>query len=311
MIILRQKAFTRAEREALKQLYKVTSGFRRLPNGITSLEDAKASKGLAIKLNEGNQSLVVTDAERQALNNLGLSKWSNGLLEKVHRKYNNGKLLDRTQKIKGNVKVISPEQLERNKRKLEGLNKPTLTTQVTGLPNSEEAIRYIEGRKRPDTYVLEAHPLSPSPASAWETSTDIRKRIKTLENLETNTGIAVTRNNVDKARKFKEGERNGLIVTKKDFPEVATVHELSHNLNAKYIPNYDNYDSASIRLVNPKYGSIMRNVGEIAEENLASSRTLRILRKRGNPDKNKQYLDNSINSYLNTAKKDSWEIKGS
>ena len=268
-------------------------------------------KGLAIKLNEGNQSLVVTDAERQALNNLGLSKWSNGLLEKVHRKYNDGQLLNRTQKIKGAVRVISPEQLKRNKRKLEGLNKLTPVTPVTGLPNSEEAIRYIEGRKRPDTYILEAHPLSPSPAAAWETSKDPTVRKESLGKLETGAGIAITESNKDKARKFRKGVRNGLIVTKKDFPEVATVHELSHNLNAKYIPNYDNYDSAPIRLVNPKYGSIMRNVGEIAEENLASSRTLRLLRKRGNLDKNKQYLDNSINSYLNTAKKDAWEIKGS
>ena len=53
MIILRQKAFTRAEREALKQLYKVTNGFRQFPGGITSLEDAQALKKLAIKLNEG------------------------------------------------------------------------------------------------------------------------------------------------------------------------------------------------------------------------------------------------------------------
>ena len=62
--------------------------------------------------------------------------------------------------------------------------------------------------------------------------------------------------------------------------------------------------------MNPTYGSIMRSIGNIAEENLASSRTLRLLRKRGNQNKNKQYLDSNINSYLSTAKKEAWKIKG-
>ena len=170
-----------AEKEAIKQLYRVTGGFRRLPNGITNLDDAKALKGLAIKLNEGSQELVVTNAEKQALNNLGLSKWSNGLLERVHKKYNDGRLLDRTQRIKGAVKVISPEQLERNRRKLKGINKTATPTPITGLSNSEEVIKYIEGRKRPDTYILEAHPQSSSPSAVWEPSINIEKRTNTLK----------------------------------------------------------------------------------------------------------------------------------
>ena len=50
MVILRQKAFNRAEKEALKQIYRKTGGLRNLPNGVTNLEDAKALKDLAIQL---------------------------------------------------------------------------------------------------------------------------------------------------------------------------------------------------------------------------------------------------------------------
>lgn len=51
MKILRQKVFTRAEREALRQIYRKTGGLRNLPNGVTSLEDAKALKkiGYSVK----------------------------------------------------------------------------------------------------------------------------------------------------------------------------------------------------------------------------------------------------------------------
>ena len=56
MIILRKKAFTRAESEAINQLYKVTKGYRRFPGGVSkNVEDAKSLKMLAIELNKGNQ----------------------------------------------------------------------------------------------------------------------------------------------------------------------------------------------------------------------------------------------------------------
>lgn len=103
MIILRQKAFTRAEREALRQLYLVSRGIRRLPGGVTNLEDAKALKELAIKLNEGNPNQNISSPSiRKALDNLGLTKLTDNELNHLNRKYNNQATYNRLIRINPN-----------------------------------------------------------------------------------------------------------------------------------------------------------------------------------------------------------------
>ena len=104
MIILRQKIFTRAEREAIKQIWRKTNGLKRLPNGITNVEDARALKDLSARLNKGG-SVEFTPEIRTALDNMGLTKITPELMTKLNQKYSNINARMRFNQIYRNDKI--------------------------------------------------------------------------------------------------------------------------------------------------------------------------------------------------------------
>jgi hypothetical protein len=97
----------------------------------------------------------------------------------------------------------------------------------------------------------------------------------------------------DARRLFEKGKNNRLIVTNRAFPEESTLHEISHTTNTVTIPNSNNYNPNISKVINPYYKLVASRVGEVAEENLASARTLHILKKN-----NKNLLDDSLNTYV-------------
>lgn len=190
MIILRQKIFTRAEREAIKQLYKVTKGYRRFPGGVSkNLEDAKALKMLAIELNKGNQMspTIIQDNPgiRGALNRIGLTKIDDKVLSGLNRKYNNKELLERAQRsskpiteqefnqIRGEFDLLSSKAND-NRKRLDQVNNQLL---VPG--QSRSIMRFI--RKKTDNAVFESAKPRTTPESVlFDGSATGAKKMKNI-----------------------------------------------------------------------------------------------------------------------------------
>jgi len=293
MIILRQKAFTRTEREALKQLYKVTGGFRRFPGGVTNLEDARALKELAIKINEGKVGNQISGPGiRTALNGLGLTKLTDKELQHINDKYNNQGLIRRAGKIYpgrtikpkfGNEPSIEPASL-------------LMSTKNPSLP----LMRF--SRKKLGASVIETKPIDS------KTGKTVTPRATVAENNspeEINSGLGLLndiemtgakRYGKDAKKLFEKGKNNRLLVTNRAFPEESTLHEISHTTNTVTIPNSNNYDPNISKVINPYYKVVVSKVGEVAEENLASARTLHTLKKKTGI--NKKLLDDSLNTYV-------------
>lgn len=306
MIILRQKAFTRAEREALKQLYLVSRGIRRFPGGVTNLEDAKALKELAIKLNEGNPNQnIASPSIRKALDNLGLTRLTDKELNHLNQKYNNPATYNRLIRINPNLS---------GNKKLEDILKKTVSEDKANNIVEQEAahkallqekepvtnqniIRFI--RKHPGNSVVEvkSEPLSiylPNKKEVSPALSDIMKD-KSVK-LVNPSGINGKQMKLLRKHKLKKG----LILTNKKYPPFYTLHEKAHNINTKTIPNSDNYMNS--KAIVPVYRKVVSSVGEVAEENLASSRALNIMKNQSTAPASKSVADKYLNSYVIGAK---------
>lgn len=127
MIILRQKEYTRAEREALKELLLKTRGFQRLPNGARmNARDVARFNKLAgdVQLwakNGRKPKGVDLENARTFLEHADLGK-SSKELERIAKKYSNKRALARWQRLKQrhsefDIPGISSKQLKKlNKR---------------------------------------------------------------------------------------------------------------------------------------------------------------------------------------------------
>ena len=105
MIILRQKTYTRAEREALKELLLKTRGFQRLPNGakMTARDVARFDKlagDVLLWAKKGHKPKGVDfESARTFLEHANLGK-SSEELERIAKKYSNKRALARWQRLK-------------------------------------------------------------------------------------------------------------------------------------------------------------------------------------------------------------------
>ena len=293
MIILRQKTFTRAEKEAIKQLYKVTGGFRKFPGGVTSLEDAEALKELAIKMNEGKVGNQVTGIDiRRALNKLGLTKLTDKELQHINDKYNNQALIGRAKKIYPN-RTIEPKFK----------NEPNIVSDSLPLSSQNPSLPLMRfSRKKLGASVIETKPIDPVtkrvviPGATVAENNSPKEINSGLILLNGIKGTGAGGYGKDARRLFEKGKNNRLIVTNRAYPEESTLHEISHTTNTVTIPNSNNYDPSISKIINPYYKVVAGKVGEVAEENLANARTLHILRRKTGV--NKKLLDDSLNTYV-------------
>ena len=310
MIILRQKTFTRAEREAINQLYKVTKGYRRFPGGVSkNVEDAKSLKKLAIELNKGNQMspTIIQDNPgiRKALDRVGLTKIDDKVLSGLNRKYNNKELLDRAQRtskpiteqefnqIKGDFDLLL-SKVKDNRKRLDQVN-----NQLIVPSQSRSIMRFL--RKKTDNAVFESAKPGTNPSAVlFDGSATSAKKAKNIFKRKSIPGMRMEKTN-PQLREIKLKKKKGAILVSSDRPTSTVLHEYYHNVNGKTIPNYENYENSPI--ISPVYKSVMRGVGEAAEENLASSRVLRTMRNNITPLE-RESMNRALNSYVGNGRLD-------
>jgi len=220
MIIIRQKLFTKAEREALTQIYRKTRGLRNLPNGVTSYKDARALKDLAIRLNNGEIITEISPEIQTALNNLGFTKVTPKLLERITRKYNNPELAKRFQSFREKrlhrlaVEGKFPNPQGGAMRSLTSLSKenPPATIQ-SGKPSKEskQLTRFL--RKKTGTIVVPV----PNPSEAYSNTVS-------LDNIP--EGLTPKQ-----VKAIKSGKANRIVGLSSDTPEEVILHEAGHNLS--------------------------------------------------------------------------------
>jgi hypothetical protein len=317
MIVLRQKAFNRAEKEALKQIYRKTGGLRNLPNGVTNLEDAKALKDLAIQLNSGKTVNLTPDAQK-ALNNMGLTKVTPELLNRVVQKYNNPELNNRFDSI----------------RKIRIRNHIKDTGEMPELQKS--AVRVMENMKK-DPRVSEEY-ITPTSPDSKNIIRFLRKKTGTVV-VPSNNGsysrLIVNPNNIPEGltqrqiKGIKSGKITRLIGLKENAPEEVILHEAGHNISRSTIPGSSDYglnnslkyynpntgnfltdtaeklvadESASLIKGNGNYKRLVADIGNVAEENLASAYSLDKLKNSPNFALRKKNLDNALGTYVRDLK---------
>lgn len=317
MIILRQKIFTRAEKEALRQIYRKTGGLRNLPNGVTNLEDAKALKDLAIQLNSGSKTVNLTPEIRRALDNMGLTKITPELLNRVAQKYNNPELNNRFNSI----------------RKTRIMNHIKNTGEMPEFQKS--AVRVMENMKKdpiiPEEYITPASPDSKNIIRF------LRKKTETIVVPSNNGSYSrlVNPNNIPEGltqrqiKGIKSGKITRIIGLKENAPEEVILHEAGHNISRSTIPNSNDYrlnnsykyynpntgdslmdtaeklvadKSASLIKGNGNYKNLVADIGNVAEENLASAYSLDKLKNSPNIALRKKNLDNALGTYVRDLK---------
>ena len=95
------KRFTRGEKEAFKEIYKATGGFRHLPQGGGARDVLRFNKFATDlrQLAEGNSKAFDRENAKGLLNNVGLTK-SAGQVDKLVDKYTNKRALARLRRMK-------------------------------------------------------------------------------------------------------------------------------------------------------------------------------------------------------------------
>jgi hypothetical protein len=314
----RQKAFNRAEKEALKQIYRKTGGLRNLPNGVTNLEDARALKDLAIQLNSGSKTVKLTPAAQEALNNMGFTKVTPELLNRVTQKYNNPELSKRFDSIR-KIRIMNhikntgemPEPQKSAVRVLKNMEKDPKVSEeyiTPTSPDSKNIIRFL--RKKTGTAVVPSNDGSYS------------RLIVNPDNIPE----GLTQRQI---KGIKSGKITRLIGLKENAPEEIILHEAGHNMSRSTIPGSNDYrlnnsfkyhspntgdplmdtaeklvadENASLIKGNGNYKDLVADIGNVAEENLASAYSLDKLKNSPNFALRKKNLDNALGTYVRDLK---------
>lgn len=324
MILLRDKNFTRAEKEMLKQAYRVTGGFRRLPGkGITSVEDAEALARLNndftrryLSLSPG--TVTITPEARAALDRLGLTKVDEKTLNRMLVKYhglngdaiervnnirkirlsNNQPLLDRTMK---KLKRRNDEAYNYRDKVVKELGSNHLYLSETKEESSEPIARFMRKKlgvlpyrypnnKVGGKYIFNASKL---------TEEEINKLLQSQ--------LDEKRSNAQNINNLIRSCRNSgpMLVVNPSSKQVIALHEWGHRMNRKKgLGNTKlEFDPKNPR-VSRHFISSLNNIGQIAEENMASARALEVLRNQGQKEQDlgRIGLNKALETYLGTSK---------
>ena len=305
MIVLRQKAFNRAEKEAIRQIWRKTNGLKQLPNGITSVEDAKALKHLSAQLNKG-EAVEFTPEIRTALNNMGLTKITPELMTRLNQKYSNIASRMRFNQIyrKDNIPLDDIDWKE-----AAPLSENSWTV------GGRVAQRHVtENNKIIDDSIL----WGDYPSHEGNKFTRFyRKKLggTVIETKDPNDGYSVSSKrggsilrilpedaartplNIKRMNTYIKRGNSDLIGVGRYSPPEKVLHEINHNRSGAEFPRVP----INTRLMK-KYRKALDRFDTIAEENMASAYTLNDLRNQPNLPYARKVLNNNINTYVVSSK---------
>lgn len=311
MIILRQKAFTRADNRIIKQLYRVTKGFKSMPNGVTNLEDAKAledlSKWLSTK-NSGTKNIISERPDiKKALDNLGLTTLTEGnQLERVKNKFYNDEVAKRANRIYRRGYPVSDQQMDKLNNRYGVLANDFKQNRHDSLKTFKNLVYDENGNfERRQSLPLMRFARKKLGLSVVQPHGEDLKKLDAYTNrgnyLSVNELLSAAdmNNPAEKAQvmRFLNGNTNGYLVTHGNYPKAITLHELSHDaINREGVHGKDL--ASRNTAVNPVHKSIINSVGEVINENQASARALNIMKNDPSLEKSKEHLDKALNSYV-------------
>lgn len=293
---IKSKIFTRAEKELMKQVWRKTRGLRELPGGVTNLEDAKALKNLSKQLSSDGP-VEITPEIRKALDNLGLTKATERIINKMKSKYENKAAINRLRKIQepelekkirteglyDYFKKTSDKDLKRTKQtiRLEGQVEDEYDSLVSNCQVDPSLSRFY--RKKLNGTVLKAD--NPDSALAMFKSGSENLTMEDLKrDLERFTPEAkrVTKKDLENFNK------NGhLIHISNDTPRGSVLHEIGH------IKSRKEFGRPAVE----GKGNPLKGIVTVAEENMASANALHVLRNQRGVEKDKELLDKALSSY--------------
>ena len=327
-LYLGQKIFTRADNKIIKQLYRVTNGFKSMPNGVTSLEDAKALKDLSHWLsikNHNTKNIILERPDiKKALDNLGLTTLTEGnQLERIKHKFYNDEVAKRADQIYRNGYQVSDQQMDKLNNRYGVLAHAFDNNKKDCIKSFKNLVYDKEGNfvKR-DSLPLMRFARKKLGLSVIQPHGDNLKKLDAFTNRSNgggNFGIisdAIDATNFDvpaeKAQLMRllRGKTNGYVVTHRNYPKAITLHELSHdaiNREPVRVKELAFRNSA----INPVHHDIIKRIGEITDENLASAKALNVIKNDPSLEKSKKLLDNSLNTYFPTGIRSIMENIGS
>ncbi len=276
---------------------------------------------LAIRLNNGE---IITEVYPQKfkllLIILGFTRVTPKLLERITRKYNNPELAKRFESFRDKrlqrlaVEGKFPNPQGGAIRSLRSLSKEKSPATIqSGKPSKEsrksrQLTRVL--RKKTGTIVVP----NQSEAYSMVVSSDTDNIPKGLTSKQ--------------VRAIKSGKSNRIIGLPSDASEEIILHEAGHNLSKRTIRDSDNYlynnpknydtntgnflDDPATSSVNydrlrrtkgiTDYGSLVSDIGQVAEENLASAYALDRLKRSPDIRVKKENVDNALGTYVTNLK---------
>ena len=295
---IKSKIFTRAEKELMKQVWRKTRGLRELPGGVTNLEDAKALKNLSRQLSSDGP-VEITPEIRKALDNLGFTKATERIINRMKSKYENKAAIDRLRKIQepelekmietrdpglyDYLKKTSDKDLKRTKQtiKLEGQVEDEYDSLVSNCQVDPSLSRFY--RKKLNGTVLKTDDPDPAFAMFKSGSENL-----TMEDLKRDIKRFATETKGVTKKDLENFNKNGhLIHISNDTPRGSVLHEIGHVKSRKEFG----------RPALEGKSSPLKGIVTVAEENMASANALHALRNQRGVEKDKELLDKALSSY--------------
>lgn len=249
---------------------------------------------------------------------MGFTKVTPKLLNRIVRKYNNPELNERFKAIrKRRIEEYTrknnaiPEFRKSAVRVLEGMGKeaePVTENYTTASPGAKNIIRFL--RKKTGTAVVP--------------SKDSYSRLVSPDNIP--EGLTPKQ-----IKGIKSGKITRIVGLKENAPEEIILHEAGHNISRSTIPDSSSYrlnnsfkyhnpktgdplnDTAEKLAAdkqlsqikgNPKYKELISDIGNVAEENLASAYSLDRLKNSPDIASRKKNLDEALGTYVRDLKQD-------
>ena len=337
MIILRQKPYTRAEREALKELLLKTRGFQRLPNGarMNARDVARFDKlagDVLLWAKKGRKpNGVDLENARTFLEHADLGK-SPKELERIAKKYSNKRALARWQRLKDlhperGVNGISPERYARiqNNSSMKNLDIVENVAETSRVKRSDHNLlnNLAKDAKKNNVSVIRTN--DDNLGNSMAVSLKGTRKLLKERNLGFDEAFDMSDLSKKSAKKFKSlvnSDADRLVILNKSAGPGIFAHELGHHRTLSS-PSGEYLDLArkvedlpgkalkhhnKVNVLHKRASAIGDSLGTVANESSATSYGLAKLKKHGaTPEQLKKIsadlgTDGTLGTYVNGGK---------